>query len=91
MTEHHAGRSIEAGQTTHNRQVVGEVAVAMHLHKICENFADVIQCVRTLRMTGNFGNLPGRQIGVNVFGQLLALLLSWSISSEISTADSLCT
>ena len=24
-------------------------------------------------MTGNFGNLPGRQVGVNVFGQLLAL------------------
>ena len=49
------------------------MAVAMHFHKVCENFADVVEGVRALWMTGNFGNLPRCQIGIDVLGQLLAL------------------
>ena len=47
--------------------------VAVHFDKVGEDFADVVQRVRALGVAGDLGDLPRRQIAVNVFGQLLAL------------------
>ena len=46
--------------------------VAVHLHKVCEDFVDVIQRVRALWVARDLGDLPRSQITVNVFGKLLA-------------------
>ena len=73
MTDDHTRRTVETRQATHDRQVVGKVSIAVHFHKVGENFTDVIQGVGALGMTGNFGHLPGRQVRINVFGQLMAL------------------
>ena len=74
LAQHHTSLAIEAGQTAHDGQVICKVAVTVHLHKIGEDAVDVIESVRTLGVTRNFGDLPGAQVAVNVFGQLLAFL-----------------
>ena len=48
--------------------------VSVHLDEIGKNLAHVVKGVRTLGMSGYFGDLPRRQITVDVFGKLLALL-----------------
>ena len=65
--------------------------IAVQFDKVGKDFADVVQRVRPLRVARYFGDLPGREVAVDVFDQLLAFLLSCSISAEISTADSFCT
>ena len=45
----------------------------MHFNKVREDFTDVIHGVRTLWMPRYFGYLPRGEVGINVFGQLLAL------------------
>lgn len=47
----------------------------MQLDKVSEDFVDVIRRVRPLGMArNNLGDLPRRQITVNLFGELLAFL-----------------
>ena len=48
--------------------------VAVQFHKIGEDFVDVVQRVGTLGVAGDLGDLPGREVAVNVFGELLAFL-----------------
>ena len=55
-------------------QVIREGAVAMQFVKIGEKFAHIVERVRTLRMTRDLRNLPGRQIRVEILRELLALL-----------------
>jgi hypothetical protein len=74
VAQHHAGVAVESREAADDRQVVGEVPVAMQLDEIREDLVDVIQRVGTLRMAGDLGDLPGRQVAVDVLGQLLALL-----------------
>ena len=72
VSQHHAGVAIKARQATHNAQVIGKVAVAMQLHKVREDFVDVVQRVGALGVAGNLGDLPGREVAVDVFDELLA-------------------
>ena len=48
--------------------------VAMQFDKIGEYLADVVQRVGPLGMARNFGDLPGREHAVDIFGELLAFL-----------------
>ena len=48
--------------------------VAVQLDKMGEDFIDVVQRIRALGVPCNFGDLPGRQVAVDVFGELLAFL-----------------
>jgi len=48
--------------------------VAVKLHIVGEYFVDVIQRVRALGVAGDLGDLPGREVAVDVFGELLAFL-----------------
>ena len=73
LTQHHAGIAVETRQATDDAQVIRKMPVAVHFDKVGEDVADVVQRVRALGVAGDLGDLPGRQIAVNVFGQLLAL------------------
>ena len=72
LANDHASIAIEASQTAHNAQVVREMPVAMHLHKVGEYFVDIVKGIGALRVTGNLGDLPRREVTVDVFGELLA-------------------
>ena len=74
MAQHHAGRAVEAGQTADDAQVIGKMPVAVKLDKVGEYFVDVVQRVRALGVAGDLGDLPGREVAVDVFGELLAFL-----------------
>ena len=50
LANHHAGLAIETGQPPDDGQVVGKVAVTVHLDKVGEDAFDVIQGVGTLRV-----------------------------------------
>jgi len=73
VAEHHAGRAVEARQPADDRQVVGKMPVPVQLDEIREDFLDVIERVRPLGMPGNLGDLPRRQVAVDVLGELQAL------------------
>ena len=47
--------------------------VPVQLDKVREDFLDVIERVRPLGMPGNLGDLPWRQIAVDVLGELQTL------------------
>ena len=64
--------AIEAGQATHDAQVIGKVAVTVQLDKIGEQLVHIIQGVGALGVACDLGDLPRVQIAVNVFGELLA-------------------
>ena len=50
------------------------MAVAMQFLELGEDLVDVVQRVRPLRMARDLRHLPGRQVGVDVARELLALL-----------------
>ena len=74
LAKHHAGRAIETGQAANNALVISKMPVAMHLDKMGEYLAQVIKRVGAFCMAGNFGDLPGRELAVDVFGELQAFL-----------------
>ena len=74
VAHHHAGVAVEAGQATYDGEVVRIVAVTVQFHKVSEDVAHVVERVGTLGVAGNLGDLPGAQLAVDVFGELLALL-----------------
>jgi hypothetical protein len=49
-------------------------AVAVQLLEVGEDLGDVVQRVGPLRVARDLRHLPGRQAGVDVLGELLALL-----------------
>jgi hypothetical protein len=55
-------------------EVVGVVAVAVQFLEIGEHLVHVVQRVGALRVARDLRHLPGRQAGVDVLGELLALL-----------------
>jgi hypothetical protein len=74
MAEHHAGLSVEAGQTADDRLVVRESAVAVQFLEVGEDLGHVVERVGALRMTRDLGHLPRRQARVDVLRQQQALL-----------------
>ncbi|OIQ71125.1 hypothetical protein GALL_472620 [mine drainage metagenome] len=46
--------------------------IPMQFNKMGKEIADIVQRVGALGVACNLDNLPGAQITVNVFGQLLA-------------------
>jgi hypothetical protein len=71
---HHAGLAVEAGQATHDAQVVRKVAVAVQFLEMGEDVAHIVQRVGPVRVAGNLGDLPGCEVAVDVLGELLALV-----------------
>jgi hypothetical protein len=74
VTNHHARLAVETRQATDDRLVIGIRAVAVQLMEVREDFVHVVHGVGTLRMTRDLGYLPGRELGVEVFGELLTFL-----------------
>jgi hypothetical protein len=81
----------EAGETADDRNVVRECAVAVQFVEIGEQFGNVVERVRTLRMSRDLRDLPRRQVRVESFVSCWLFFDNRSISSEISTAESSCT
>lgn len=75
MTDHHHRLVVQAGDATNDRGVVGEVAVAMQLVELGEDVVDVVQGVRTTRVTRQARDLPAGQVAENALGQRAALVL----------------
>jgi hypothetical protein len=50
------------------------VPVAVQLDEVGEDFVDVVQRVGPLGVARDLGDLPGREVAVDVLGELLALL-----------------
>ncbi len=73
MPDHHARLAIEARQAADDRQVVGKGAVAVQFVEIGKDLAHVVQRIGALGVAGDLRNLPRGQVGIDVFGQLLAL------------------
>ena len=72
--DHHA-LAVEPGQTADDGGIVRIITVAMQLFEIGKQVLDIIQRIGTLRVARNLRNLPRRELGVNILGQRLALLL----------------
>ena len=64
MTNHHDWLAIKAGQATHDCRVVGKGSITMQLFEIREDAAQVVQCIRTLRVASHLGDLRGGQFGI---------------------------
>ena len=73
MAQHHAGVAVEARQAADDAEVVGVVPVAVQFLEVGEDLVDVVQRVGALRMAGDLRHLPGRQVRVDVLGELHAL------------------
>ena len=74
VADDHAGLAIETGQAADDRQVVRIRAVAVQFVEVGEDFVDVVHRVRPLRVARDLRHLPRRELGVDILGQLLALL-----------------
>ncbi|KAF4516425.1 hypothetical protein B566_EDAN003171 [Ephemera danica] len=74
VPDNHDRVPIEARQAANDGMVVGEGAVAMEFFEVAEQQGEIVERVRTLRVAGDLGYLPGRQLRVDTLGQLGALL-----------------
>ena len=72
MAEHHAGCAVDAGQAAYQTFVVGKVAVAVHFNEVGKDACDVVQRHGALLVAADFADLPGGELAVYVFGELLA-------------------
>jgi hypothetical protein len=77
MSENHNGPSSKPAHAGYDGRVIGVPPVAMNLHEVLEKEIDVVQKVRTLRMSGHQDLLHRRQAGVN----LLALLVQFFLQT----------
>ena len=66
----HALDPTQRRQPTRHGVVITQMPVAMQLDKVGEQLVDVIQRVGTLRMPGDFGDLPRGEIAVDIEDQL---------------------
>jgi len=73
VADHHAALAVEAGHAADDGVVVGEAAVAVQLLEIRKHMGRIVQRVRALGVPGHLGDLPGRELGVDVLLQSLAL------------------
>ena len=67
--------ALKAREAADDALVVGKVTVAVQLLKVGEAFADVVQGVGAVGVAREFGDLPRRELGVDVARELLALAL----------------
>jgi hypothetical protein len=75
MAYDHAAFVAEAREPAHDRGIVAERPVAVQFLEPGENAVHVIERVRPLRMARDLRDLPGVELGVDVLGERLALLL----------------
>jgi len=75
VPDHHHRLAVETGKATDNRMIVRKSPVAVQLFKVGKNQRQVIKRIRALRMPCHLRNLPGRQLGVDILGQLSAFFL----------------
>ena len=73
MADDHAGLAVEAGEAADDGLVIAKIAVAMQLFEVREHMFHVIKGIRPLGMTRDEGDLPRRELAVDVLGQGLAL------------------
>ena len=73
VADHRHGASAQEPETRHDRGVVGEGAVAAPLHEIADQDAHVVEGERAVWMPRDERLLPGRQVLVDLAGELLEL------------------
>jgi len=66
---------VEPAQAADDRLVVGKGAVAVQFMEIGEDRVHIVHRVGTLRMARDLRHLPRSQLGIDVLGELLALLV----------------
>src|SRR5207245_1982799 len=66
---------VETGETSDDRGIVGERAVAVRFLEVRKQSRDVIERVRTLRMPRHLSDLPRRELSVDLLGERGALFL----------------
>ena len=72
MTQYHAGATVETRQSANDGKIIGHMTIPMKFHKIGEDAVEIVQRIRPVGVAGNLRDLPGREIAVDVLGQLLA-------------------
>jgi hypothetical protein len=75
VTDDHHRLAVEARQSADDGVIVGKRAVAVQLFEIGKDQLQVIERIRPLRMPRDLRNLPRSELGVDLLGQRLALLL----------------
>ena len=75
MTDDHHWLVVQTGNTANDCSVVGEMTVAVQFVELGEDVLDVVQGVRTFRVTCQACDLPAGQLAEDVFGQRFALVL----------------
>ena len=69
----YALQALRSNQTAVDALTVRKMPVAVQFNEIGEDFMHIVQRVRALRMARDFGDAPGRQLGIDVLRELLTL------------------
>ena len=67
----------DAGQSSDDCWIITECSVTMQFDKVVEGLRDIVERIRTIRMTGDLHTLPARKISIDVGAKLLNLLLEY--------------
>ena len=74
MADDHYRTAADLRESADDRLVVGVKAVAVQLVEIGHDVIDVVERIGTQGMARDLADLPGRQVGVDLFGQAQTLL-----------------
>ncbi len=74
MADHHDALAIKTRKAADDRLIIGKAPVAVQLLEIGKQVFDIIERIGSLRMTRYLRDLPGRELGIHIFGQRLAFL-----------------
>ena len=74
MADDHYRTAADLREPADDRLVVGVKAVAVQLVEIGHDVIDVVERIGTQGMARNLADLPGRQVGINLFCQAQAFL-----------------
>ncbi|MNN53495.1 hypothetical protein D3C81_1682550 [compost metagenome] len=75
MADDHDWLVVQTGDAANDGRVVGEVTVTVQFVELGEDVFDVVQGIRTFRVTRQTCDLPAGQLAEDVFGQRFALVL----------------
>src|SRR5205823_9454734 len=78
MPHDHDLLAVEIRHPAHDRRIVSKTAVPVEFAPAGENTLNVVQGVRTLRMTGKFGLSPCLDVGINLLAKGMNSLLQLS-------------
>ncbi len=75
VAHHHHRPAAETAEPADDRAVLGEQPVAGQRREIVDQGIEIVGCIGPVRVTGDLGLLPGRQLGVGLGQKPLDLRL----------------